>query len=156
MTMNETIPVKEVKEFLIEQKMKLLEYEKHSRGTAKLSMTGQIQVLDTFLVWLNTYIHQREGELNMEKLKLSLDTQAKSLDALQPRQRTSALTDAVLELAESLAPNTYKPINNPNIKSMRAVASKIWALRAKGKLPKDIRAIVRGKDLYLARIKESK
>lgn len=91
----------------------------------------------------------------MAKLQLSLDKQAKPLSELKPRQENEELTDALIELAASLDPDSYKPINNiPDGVKHRSVSAKVYSLREAGKLKPNIKPITRGKELFLARVGE--
>lgn len=88
----------------------------------------------------------------MAKLVLTLDKQAKPLEELHPRQENAELTAAIIELADSLKPNSYKALNNlPEDVKMKSVTAKIYALRKAGKLPASIKPLTRGNEVYLAR-----
>lgn len=136
-----------LKEFLIERKFKMLEYERRATKSAKLSINAQLQVFDVILAFLSS----NQTEEDMAKLQLTLDKQARPLEELKPRQENADLTEALLELAETLKPNSYKQLNLPADMKMRSVTAKIYALRKAGKLPDNIKPLTRGKEVYLAR-----
>ncbi len=141
------IDEKDLIKFLINRKMTLLDSERRANGRAKISLTSQIQVIETILIELNQQ-NKSEG-IDMEKINLALDKQARSLEDLKPRSRNSGLTDAIIELAESLNPGTYRQISTEKVKG-KSIIAKIYTLKKTGKLPMNIIPITRGAEIFIA------
>lgn len=140
--------VKKLQAFLLERKWKLLEMEKRATRSAKAAILGQIQAFESILIFLTTL----QEASDMDALKLSLDKQAKPLADLAPRQHSSELTQALLDLADTLKPGTYKQINTQEVKP-KSIVSKVYALRKTGRLPEAVVPVTRGKDVFIARRK---
>jgi predicted HTH transcriptional regulator len=142
----------ELKELLIEQKQQALEREARSTGRVKDIMTAQIQVFDIVLMFL----HTKQTEEDMTKLKLTLDAQATPIEELAPRRPNDhRLTDAIFDLVKKLKPGTKFPLNNLGDIKAKTISSKIYSLRKKGHLPDNIGPIKRKNEMYLAMFKKA-
>ncbi len=139
-----------LREFLTTRKFALLQNDRVAKGAAKQAIIGQLQAIDSMLIFLTT---SQEAH-DMDALKLSLDKQAKPLEDLAPRTRSSGLTEALTELVSSLKPGTYRQIDTREVKP-KSIVAKVYALKKTGVLPKDVYPVTRkgGAEVYIAKAK---
>ncbi len=141
------IELKTLITFFVQRKMKLLEQEKNSRGTAKNSINSQMQLIEELIIFLNK---RNTGELNMDELDLFLDEKAVPLAKHRGTRKNSALTELITKVAHAMPPMSERRLNPAKIDAAK-LASKLSILRRRGVIPKDVTISQAGKDLWLIR-----
>lgn len=150
--------IEQLIKFLIDRKALMLQYERVAKGKAKISMSGQIQVIDSILVFLSQNKNAK-GDINMESLKLSLDkTNELSIEEIKARQNRrsgSTLTKAIIELVAALPEGKGRIINGTGV-NKKTVAATVSRLTKRGVLPKNIAVMTAqsGKETYIVKMEK--
>lgn len=140
-------------QFLGNRKNQLLIRERIAKGSAKRSISDQIQVLETMLVFLNQQ-KLNLGDIDMEKLNVLLDGQFLSIEEIKARQRKqqdSGLTKEIMIAAELAQKNPNAggfAINTEKYKG-KSIVTKISTMRRTGKLPDYIKTMTAGSAVFL-------
>ena len=137
--------IDEMVKMLAERKQRLMQQEAMAKDVAKMSITNQITIIETILI----FVHKaKKGETTMADLELSLDDQMIPIEDLKTRKAKGGLEDKILELAQKI-PNgvgqkvilgKYKPTT---------IAAKIYHMIESKKLPAHFKPIHQDKVLYL-------
>lgn len=146
MVVDGRVDVKALRSFLFDLKLKALAIEAHATGTVKQTMFARIQIVDAFLIFLNTQMEAND----MEKLDLTMGTKPIPTKVVKAEaDRQAALATALEELAKTVPVGEMQPIPNLAGLKLKSFNSKMWTLRAEGRLPKDIKPAIQKGKLYM-------
>lgn len=141
--------IKKFIQFLLDRKLALMNQEKIAIGSAKHSISDQIQWIETILIFLN----KEKGEMDMEKLGILLNEKMVTMDEIRSRQRKpkdTGLSKELIAIAEKLEPGKGYHLDTQTHKS-KSLITKIYSLVKKGRLPAGISAMTAGPDVYLVK-----
>lgn len=125
-----------LQEFIINRKQELLQKERVGTGKVKDVILGQIQALESILIFLSS----KQTEEDMAKLEIMLEDQTMVIEDIQALRRrgTGELTELLKAFSKKIESGTGKPLKLPPTIKPTVVVAKIHYLRKQGILPENI------------------
>jgi hypothetical protein len=106
---------------------------------------SNIQLIETILIWLHQ--SEKQGEANMEILKIGLGKTVKLKDIVSTRSKLDA---AIIEEAKHLKEMGDARAIDPKAVTISYFKNRVYKLAAENKIPADAKPVQVGDELYIA------